>query len=141
MDTVSHFEEHERDIRRDFWTTLKRFAGQVPFVEDLVAAYYCALDPATPMRVRGILLAALAYFIVRWRYRPLTWLWRFPGLGFTDDAAVLYRPLRALIAHYSYSSRGSGESARQGDAQNLSTSVVLNFTEGAHVKRMSTFAP
>ena len=53
MDTVSHFEEHERDIRRDFWTTLKRFAGQVPFVEHLVAAYYCALDPATPMRVRG----------------------------------------------------------------------------------------
>ena len=83
------FEEQERDVRRDFWTTLKRLAGQVPFVEDLVAAYYCALDPATPMRVRGILLAALAYFIVRWRYRPLTWLWRFPGLGFTDDAAVL----------------------------------------------------
>ncbi len=83
------FEEQERDVRRDFWTTLKHLGGQVPFVEDLVAAYYCALDPATPMRVRGILLAALAYFIVRWRYRPLTWLWRFPGLGFTDDAAVL----------------------------------------------------
>ena len=80
------FQEQERDVRRDFWTTLKRLAGQVPFVEDLVAAYYCALDPATPMRARGILLAALAYFIVRWRYRPLTWL---PGLGFTDDAAVL----------------------------------------------------
>jgi uncharacterized membrane protein YkvA (DUF1232 family) len=41
------------------------------------------------MRVRGILLAALAYFIVRWRYRPLIWLWRLPGFGFTDDAAVL----------------------------------------------------
>jgi uncharacterized membrane protein YkvA (DUF1232 family) len=89
MDTVSHFEEHEQDVRRNFWTTLQRFAGQVPFVEDLVAAYYCALDPATPMRVRGMLLAALAYFIVRWRYKPLTWLWRFPGVGFTDDAAVL----------------------------------------------------
>ena len=83
------FQEQERDVRRDFWTTLKRLAGQVPFVEDLVAAYYRALDPATPMRVRGILLAARVYFIFRWRYRPLTWLWRFPGLGFTDDAAVL----------------------------------------------------
>jgi uncharacterized membrane protein YkvA (DUF1232 family) len=70
---VPSFEEQERDVRRDFWTALKRLAGHVPFVEDLVAAYYCALDPATPMRVRG----------------PLTWLWRFPGLGFTDDAAVL----------------------------------------------------
>src|SRR6476619_8305578 len=89
MDRVSHFAEHERDIRRDFWTTLKRFAGQVPFVEDLVAAYYCALDPATPMRVRGILLAALVYFIFRLRARPLSWLGRFPGLASTDDAAVL----------------------------------------------------
>src|SRR6476620_3785250 len=84
---VPRVEGQERDLRRDFWSTLKHFGGQLPFVEDLVAAYYCALDPATPMRVRGILLAALAYFIVRWRYRPLTWLWR--GLAFTDDAAVL----------------------------------------------------
>ena len=85
--SVQHFEEEERTVRRDFWTALKQFAGRFPFVEDLVAAYYCAFDPATPMRVRGILLAALAYFIVRWRCRPLTWLWR--GLAFTDDAAVL----------------------------------------------------
>jgi uncharacterized membrane protein YkvA (DUF1232 family) len=83
------FEEQERKVRQDFWAKLKHFAGQVPFVEDLVAAYYCALDPATPTRVRGILLAALVYFIFRWRSRPLTWLQRFPGLGFTDDAAVL----------------------------------------------------
>jgi uncharacterized membrane protein YkvA (DUF1232 family) len=81
------FQEHERTVIRDFWTALKQFAGRLPFVEDLVAAYYCAFDPATPMRVRGILLAALAYFIFRWRYRPLTLLWR--GLAFTDDAAVL----------------------------------------------------
>ena len=81
------FQEQERTVIRDFWTTFKQFAGRLPFVEDLVAAYYCALDPATPMRVRGILLAALVYLIFRWRYRPLTWLWR--GLAFTDDAAVL----------------------------------------------------
>ena len=83
------FKEWERKVRYDFWPNLKHFAGRLPFVEDLVAAYYCALDPATPMRVRGILLAALAYFIFRLRSRPLTWLRRFPGLGFTDDAAVL----------------------------------------------------
>jgi len=81
------FPKLERTVRRDFWTALKQVAGRLPFVEDLIAAYYCALDPATPMRVRGILLAALAYFIFRWRYRPLTALWR--GLAFTDDAAVL----------------------------------------------------
>ena len=86
--TALWFREQERTVRRDFWTKLKQFAG-LPFVEDVVAAYYCALDPATPMRVRGILLAALVYFIFRLRARPLTWLSRFPALGFTDDAAVL----------------------------------------------------
>jgi uncharacterized membrane protein YkvA (DUF1232 family) len=55
------FPKLERTVKQDFWTALKQFAGRLPFVEDLVAAYYCALDPATPMRVRGILLAALAY--------------------------------------------------------------------------------
>jgi hypothetical protein len=34
------FKEWERKVRRDFWTMLKHIAGQVPFVEDLVAAYY-----------------------------------------------------------------------------------------------------
>jgi uncharacterized membrane protein YkvA (DUF1232 family) len=90
------FQQHERRVRRDFWTVVKQFAGKLPFIEDLVAAYYCALDPDTPMRVRGILLAALAYFVVRWRYRPLTWLWR--GLAFTDDAAVL-TALFGLASH------------------------------------------
>jgi uncharacterized membrane protein YkvA (DUF1232 family) len=90
------FAEHERTVGRDFWTALKQFAGRLPFVEDLIAGYYCALDPATPMRVRGVLLAALGYFIFRWRYRPLTLLWR--GLAFTDDAAVL----TALFGHTSH---------------------------------------
>ena len=83
------FKEWERKVRYDFWPSLKHLAGKLPFVEDLVAAYYCALDPATPMRVRVMLVAALGYLILRLRSRPLTWLRRFPGLGFTDDAAVL----------------------------------------------------
>ena len=96
---------------------MKRLAGQEPFVEDLIASYYCALDPATPMRVRGILLAALAYFIVRWRYRPLTWLWRFPGLGFTDDTAVLSALFglssHITLAHRSAAARASGKEIRR----------------------------
>lgn len=98
---------------------LKHFAGRLPFVEELVAGYYCALDPATPMRVRGILLAALAYFIVRWRYRPLTWLWRFPGTWLYRRRCRDNRAVRALLAHYSSPPCGSGKSARQGDTQSL----------------------
>jgi len=82
MDTLS---EREQKVRRDFWTKLKRVAGNVPFVEDLVAAYYCAMDPATPMRVRGMLLAALAYFIMPIDLVPDI----VAGLGFADDMALL----------------------------------------------------
>lgn len=82
---LSAFAEHERKVRRDFWAKLKRFAGNLPFVEDAVAAYYCALDPATPMRVRGMLLATLAYFILPVDIIPDIIL----GLGFADDAALL----------------------------------------------------
>ena len=77
-DSIASFRDQERAVRQDFWARLKQFAGQVPYVEELV-------DPATPMRVRGKLVAALAYFIFRWRYRPLRWLWRFPGLRFTPS--------------------------------------------------------
>ena len=44
--------EQERTVKQDFWTALKQFAGRLPFVEDLVAAYYCALDPATNASTR-----------------------------------------------------------------------------------------
>jgi uncharacterized membrane protein YkvA (DUF1232 family) len=78
----SHFQEQERNVRRVPATAICRGVGR--------RLLMLPPDPATPMRVRGILLAALAYFIVRWRSRPpLTWLWRLPGLGFTNDAPVL----------------------------------------------------
>jgi uncharacterized membrane protein YkvA (DUF1232 family) len=79
------FAERERKVRNDFWTKLKRVAGRVPFVEDLVAAYYCALDSNTPLRVRGMLFAALAYFIMPADLVPDIIL----GLGFADDMALL----------------------------------------------------
>ncbi len=77
--------EREQKVRRDFWGKLKRVAGNVPFVDDLVAAYFCAMDPATPMRVRGMLLAALAYFIMPIDVIPDIVV----GLGFADDMALL----------------------------------------------------
>jgi uncharacterized membrane protein YkvA (DUF1232 family) len=89
------FAERERKVRRDFWAKLKRFAGQVPFVEDIVAGYYCALDPATPMHVRGMLLAAIAYFIVPLDLIPDI----IAGLGFADDAALITAVLALVSSH------------------------------------------
>ena len=111
---LHRFQDREQKVRRDFWAKVRRVAGQVPFVEDLVAAYYCALDPTTAMRVRGVLLAALAYFILPFdshsRHDAWTWLHR------RRSRANCRVGLR-LRAYYSRPSRSSGKSARQGAAE------------------------
>lgn len=85
----------EREVRAGFWRTLAKAAGRIPFAEDLVAAYFAALDPRTPTRVRGTLIAALAYFVM-----PLDLVPDFiVGLGFTDDAAVLTAAITAVQRH------------------------------------------
>ncbi|MCP1199159.1 YkvA family protein [Notoacmeibacter sp. MSK16QG-6] len=87
--------EREAHVRRSFWAKLKRVARKIPFVEDLVAAYYCALDPNVPVRARGILLAALAYFILPFDFLPDIIL----GIGFTDDMAVLMYAISTIRGH------------------------------------------
>lgn len=85
----------EKRVRLEFWRTAKRAARYVPFMDELVAAYYCALDPKTPFRVRGTLLAALAYFVL-----PLDFIPDFlVGFGFTDDVAVLTAAITAIRTH------------------------------------------
>lgn len=72
-------------VKNKFWKTLAKANKQLPAIEQVVAAYYCAFDPATPNRTRAILLAALAYFVL-----PLDTIPDFLfGFGFTDDIAVL----------------------------------------------------
>lgn len=79
-------------VRAGFWKTVKKSANRIPFIEDVVAAYYCVMDPKTPVRTRGILLAALAYFVM-----PLDMVPDFlAGFGFTDDIAVLTAALASV---------------------------------------------
>jgi uncharacterized membrane protein YkvA (DUF1232 family) len=99
--------ERERKVRRDFWAKLKRVAGMIPFVEDLVAAYYCALDPATPLRVRGMLLAAIAYFILPADLIPDM----IAGLGFADDAALLTAVIGLVATHITPTHRAAAARA------------------------------
>jgi uncharacterized membrane protein YkvA (DUF1232 family) len=105
--SLRNFAEWERKVRTDFWSKLRRFAGQVPFVEDLVAGYYCALDPATPMRVRGMLLAAIAYFILPFDFIPDF----IAGLGFADDAALVTAVLALVSAHITPTHRAAAARA------------------------------
>lgn len=88
-------EKRTRRVRKRFWPTLKRAMRQVPFSRDLVAAYYCALDPQTPTKVRGILLAALAYFVMPVDFIPDV----LAMVGFSDDIAVLTTAFAMISGH------------------------------------------
>ena len=85
----------EAHVRRNFWGKLKRVIARIPFAEDLVAAYYCAMDSRTPTRVRATLLGALAYFIMPVDAIPDV----IAGLGFSDDAAVLAMVIGLVSSH------------------------------------------
>mgnify|MGYP000284795672 CR=1 FL=1 len=91
----SRLARREEKVRSEFWDKLKRVAGRLPFVDDLVASYYCAMDAATPLKVRATLLGALAYFIL-----PIDLIPDFiVGLGYGDDAAILAAAL-ALVSNH-----------------------------------------
>lgn len=85
----------EGEVRERFWRTARKAARQVPFMDEVVAAYYCALDRNTPVRAKAILLAALGYFILPADTIPDIVI----GLGFTDDVAVLTAAIAAVRAH------------------------------------------
>lgn len=85
----------ESDLREKFWRTARKAARQVPFMDEVVAAYYCALDSRTPMRAKAVLFAALGYFVLPADTIPDVIF----GLGFTDDLAVLTAAITAVRAH------------------------------------------
>lgn len=84
--------ENERYVRDNLAAKLKRTLGRVGFVRELVAAYYATRDPATPMRAKAAVLAALAYFIMPIDVIPDL----IAVLGFTDDATVFWAAYRFI---------------------------------------------
>ncbi len=85
----------EARVRAGFFPTLKRAFAYMPFADDVVASYYCALDRRTPARVRGILLGALLYFIMPFDAIPDFLV----GFGFTDDVSVLATAIYMVRQH------------------------------------------
>jgi uncharacterized membrane protein YkvA (DUF1232 family) len=82
-------------VRRSFWDKVRATIGRVGFLEEAVAAFYCATDPVTPKWVKATLLGALAYFILPFDGVPDFLV----ALGYTDDLAVLIGALRAVGGH------------------------------------------
>lgn len=81
-------------LRRSFWRKLRGVVSHVPFAADLLAAYYCAFDRATPLQVKATLVAAIAYFVLPIDAIPDV----LPVLGFTDDAAVLATAIKLVAS-------------------------------------------
>lgn len=92
VEIIGPQEQREEKVRDGFWPTFRKAAARIPFTDDLVASYYCALDPKTPTKVRMTLLAALAYFVVPFDMVPDFIM----GFGFGDDIAVLTAAIAAV---------------------------------------------
>ncbi len=76
---------NEQRVNRGFLPKVRRLAARIPFASDLLSVYFSARDPETPVASKGMMLAALAYFVLPTDAIPDVLV----GIGFTDDTAVL----------------------------------------------------
>jgi uncharacterized membrane protein YkvA (DUF1232 family) len=83
---------NEQRVDLGFWPKMRRVVAQIPFAKEALSVWYCAKDDDTPIAAKGMMLAALAYFVL-----PVDAIPDFiAGLGYTDDAAV-FTALMAII--------------------------------------------
>lgn len=83
--TEAEVAKEQAKVEANFWDKLKRVARQIPFLEDLLAAYYAMRDPTTPLQARAALVFGLLYFL--WTFDIIP---DFLGvMGFADDGTVL----------------------------------------------------
>ena len=100
-------DENRARVAGGFWVKFKQVVAQLPFAEDLLAAYYCAFDKETPRHVQAALLGAVAYFILPFDFMPDM----LPLLGFTDDAAILATAIRMVAGHITQEHRDAARAA------------------------------
>ncbi|WP_374377305.1 YkvA family protein [Dongia sp.] len=108
-DTVDsrQFERDRARVEAGFWPKLRRLAGRLPFADELLAAYFCAVDPASPLKVKAVLMGALAYFVLPFDAVP-----DFLALfGFADDAAVIYAAIKTVAKHITPTHRDKARAA------------------------------
>ena len=99
--------QDRESVRRRSWIKLKQVVAKLPFAEDLLAAYYCAVDSQTPRHVQASLLGAIAYFVLPFDFVPDL----LPVLGFTDDAAILATAIRMVASHITPEHRDAARAA------------------------------
>lgn len=83
---------NEQRVAKGFWPKIRKVAARVPFAAEALSVWYCARDETTPAGAKGMMLAALAYFVLPTDAIPDV----LAGIGFTDDAAV-FAALLAVV--------------------------------------------
>ncbi|HSG96188.1 MAG TPA: YkvA family protein [Afifellaceae bacterium] len=99
-------EKRQARIRAKFWPTVKKALRTIPFMNEVVAAYFAMLDSQTPMQARLTLIGALAYFVLPFDLVPDIIL----GVGFLDDASILAAAIASVRSSITDDHR---EAARQ----------------------------
>jgi uncharacterized membrane protein YkvA (DUF1232 family) len=101
------FSRDSAAIDAGFWPKLRRGLARIPFADEAIACYYAMRDPATPTYVKALLAGALAYFVL-----PVDIIPDFIfGLGYTDDAAVLFGAIQTVRKHIQPSHRERAKEA------------------------------
>ena len=98
---------NEQKVARGFWPKIRKVAAKVPFASEALAVWYCARDDATPMAAKGMMFAALAYFVLPTDAVPDF----IAGLGYTDDAAVFTAMLAIVGRHLKPRHRAAAKEA------------------------------
>ena len=79
---------HEKQL----FKKARSLAAKVPLVRHVVAMWNAFKDPATPVPIKATILLAIAYFVLPFDVIPDM----IAGLGYTDDAAVIFAALKAV---------------------------------------------
>lgn len=91
----AQFDRDSATVNGGFWPKLRRGIARIPFADEAVSAYFALRDPVTPTYVKALLAGALAYFVM-----PVDMIPDFIfGLGYTDDAAVLFGAIQTVRKH------------------------------------------
>jgi uncharacterized membrane protein YkvA (DUF1232 family) len=98
---------NERRVARGFWPKIRKAAAHVPFAADALAVWFCARDEETPAAAKGMMLAALAYFVMPFDAIPDV----IAGIGYTDDAAVFVAVLTLVGKHLKPRHRAAARAA------------------------------
>jgi uncharacterized membrane protein YkvA (DUF1232 family) len=85
----------EAGLRRKFWRKLLAEAASIPFLEEVLTAYYCAFDRKTPLYVKALLIGAIVYFVVPDDVIPDS----LSLIGLADDAAVFTVAFKTVSSH------------------------------------------